>query len=132
MREARTVIAFDRPSMYLLVDKARNICFTASNNRRVKIVACMIDVEGCLPISFVSSVLTYHNRQLEKRRPISLLSAKRHIEANPRSFCPFLFKRVIKIVRISQPEEIIDDFVSRYPVNRNQQRWTYAAGLQSV
>lgn len=72
MREARIVIAFDRLSMYLLVDKARNICLAASENR-VKIVACMIDaVEGCLPASFVSA-LTYHNRQLEKRWPISLI-----------------------------------------------------------
>lgn len=73
MREARIVVAFDRPSMYLLVDKARNICFTASNNR-AKIVARMVSVvEGCLPASFVS-VSTYHtNRQMEKRRPISFI-----------------------------------------------------------
>lgn len=85
MRGARIVVAFDRPSMYLLADKARNICFTASNNR-VKIVACMVSVvECCLPASFVS-MSTYHtNRQMESAGR-SVLSAKRHIKANPRSF----------------------------------------------
>lgn len=93
MRGARIVVAFDRPSMYLLVDKARNICFTASNNR-VKIVACMVSVVNAAYLH--RSFLCRHIILIAKwKAPADQFYRLNVISRQIRGlFCPFLFKRV--------------------------------------
>lgn len=77
----------------------------------------MVDVvEGCLP----ASSLTYRNHSLNGKAPADQSYRQTSLSRQIRGlFLSLFFKRVIKIVRISKPEEIIDDFVSGYPVAIN-------------